>query len=143
MSTDRRSFCRYALISAAALLWKPATLFASVSPKKPRMAGKCQVEVVRCQCFDELQCRYLSDPEAGPCQRHKVGDKFEINPLNLDSFAHGEHICPNAWRALKPYVMAALSQGETTECAPALSDNQAIVSCPDGTRPVIFKVTAL
>lgn len=142
MSTDRRNFCRYVLLSAAALMLKPATLLAAPGKRK-RLSGSCSIEVVRCQCFNELQCRYLSDPEAGPCPRFRVGDRILIDPTNVDSAVEDNLICPHAWTALRPYIMAALSQGEAVECTPALSENQAIVSCPDGTRPVIFKVTAL
>jgi len=139
---DRRKFCRYSLLTAAAVILKPGRILGATRQSGPRLSGNCRIEVVRCQCFDELQCRYLNDPEAGPCPRFKVGDIIDITPENISTFAHSSHFCPQAWRALEPYVMAALSQSETEECAPALSDNEAIISCPDGTRPVIFKVTA-
>lgn len=110
--------------------------------RRSALAGRCSIEVVRCQCFTELQGRYLDDPEAGPCDCFKVGDRIDITPANIDEMCRSKRMCPHAWRVLEPYVMAALSVGATKECAPASESTQAVVSCPDGTRPVIFKLTA-
>lgn len=106
-----------------------------------RLSGSCRIDVVRCNCFTDLQGCYLDDPEAGPCTRFKPGDTLTLTPANLDEMK-SRRICPQAWRVMEPYVMAALNAGETKECNPALKDTQAVVCCPDGTRPVIFKITA-
>lgn len=142
MNSSRRQFCKLSLISAIAALFAPSRAFGSLSSTRP-MRGRCRIEVIRCQCFQELQGRYLTDPEAGPCTHFSVGDTIEITPADLDTLKESGKICPNAWRALEPYVMAALSCHVTSECAPAEHETEAIVSCPDGTRPVIFKVTSL
>ncbi len=142
MDITRRRFCKLSALAAFAMTVIPEKLFASPGTKV-RLSGRCSIDVIRCQCFTDLQCRYLDDPEAGPCARFHVGDRIEITPENVRSMVSSGKICPQAWRALEPYVMAALSPNPTEECAPALTDNQAIVSCPDGTRPVIFKVTAV
>lgn len=144
MPINRRKFCQYTLLGALGAILSPRRLFAATrkdSDATRRLCGKCTVEVVRCQCFSELQGRYLSDPEAGPCSRFNVGDKITVTPDNLEATKNSS-ICPHAWRSLEPYIMAALSQGEAAECSPALKETQAVISCPDGTRPVIFKVTA-
>jgi len=141
MDISRRKFFRTSALAAIGMSVMPGRLLAASSPKTD-FSGRCSVEVLRCQCFPELQSRYLDDPEAGPCSRHHVGEKIEITPENIQALKKSGKICPHAWRALEPYVLAALSAGTTVECAPALTENQAVVSCPDGTRPVIFKVTA-
>lgn len=142
MNFSRRKFCQVSLLGAIAALFTPRRA-AAMAVSRGSLRGRCRVEVIRCQCFEELQGCYLDDPEAGPCPRFKVGDSFEVTPSNLEQMRCGKRVCPQAWRALEPYVMASLSADETADCAPAITDTQAVVSCPDGTRPVIFKVTSL
>lgn len=140
MSLTRRNFCKISVLTALGLIFVPKRAQAS---EHPRLRGGCRMEVVRCNCFHDLQGCYLDDPEAGPCTRYSAGDTIMITPDNLERLRSSGRICPQAWSALKPYVMAALSAGETSECAPANLPTQAIISCPDGTRPVIFKLTAV
>lgn len=140
---SRRKFCKLsALASIGLLLFPHRASSAKNYITKNEMRGKCRIDIVRCNCFSDLQGRYLDDPEAGPCTKFKVGQSIIITPDNIQSIERSDIVCANAWRILKPYVIAALAAGETTECAPASKTTQAVVSCPDGTRPVIFKVTA-
>lgn len=140
MSLTRRNFCKISALAALGLIFTPRRTQASA----PRhLKGSCRMEVVRCNCFHDLQGCYLNDPEAGPCTRYSAGDTLMITPDNLEELRKSGRICPQAWNALRPYVLAALSAGETVECAPASIPTQAIISCPDGTRPVIFKLTAV
>lgn len=141
MDVTRRKFCRVSFLGALGLIFMPRKALAS-SGDETRLSGRCIVEVLRCQCFSDLQGRYLDDPEVGPCSHFHVGDKIEITPDNLQALKNSGRICRQAWHTLEPYIMAALATGSTSECAPAQNISQAIVSCPDGTRPVIFKVTA-
>lgn len=140
MSLTRRNFCKISALAALGLIFTPRRAQASA---EPRLKGGCRMEVVRCNCFHDLQGCYLDDPEAGPCTRYSAGDSLLITPDNLGQLRASGRICPQAWNVLRPYVMAALSAGETTECAPSGLPTQAIISCPDGTRPVIFKLTAV
>lgn len=140
MALTRRNFCKISALAALGLIFTPRRAQASSQPARK---GACRMEVVRCNCFHDLQGCYLDDPEAGPCTRYAAGDSLLITPENLEHLRSSGRICPQAWNVLKPYVMAALSAGETSECAPAGSPTQAIISCPDGTRPVIFKLTAV
>lgn len=142
MNVNRRQFCKFSFLGIIAALFTPGKVLGSVA-RRGSLSGECMVEVVRCQCFSDLQGRYLDDPEAGPCRHFAVGEKIRITPDNLCSLKESGKICPQAWKVLEPYVMAALSAGETTECSPALKPNNALICCPDGTRPVIFKLTAL
>lgn len=130
------------MLGAIGAMFAPGRLMAGAGSRLS-LSGRCRVEVIRCQCFSDLQGRYLEDPDPGPCGRFRVGDSFEITPSNFSAFCKEGRMCQNAWRVLEPYVLAALSEGETVECASAMSRNQAVVCCPDGTRPVVFKVTAL
>lgn len=141
MIFSRRHFCRLTALASISLMLMPKRALATTQNRSLR--GSCRIEVLRCNCFTELQSRYLDDPEAGPCSRFKVGEKFIIDARSLKRFEEEKcPFCRQAWNALRPYVMAALSAGETTECAPASAQTQAVIACPDGTRPVIFKVTA-
>ena len=140
----RRKFCTLSALASLALLFTPrrARAAAQGSDMK-RLRGRCRIDVLRCNCFTDLQGRYLDDPEAGPCSHFRVGETIEITPRNIEALLKERRICPNAWHSLEPYVMAALSAGETDDCAPASKVTEAVVSCPDGTRPVIFKVSAV
>lgn len=143
MSMTRRSFCKISALSAIAAFLMPGRAFASVAKDTKQLKGTCNVEVVRCQCFPELQSRYLEDPECGKCPRFQVGQTITITPQNFAGYKRSKEMCPHAWRILEPYILAALSAGETNECAPAANPHRAVVSCPDGTRPVIFKVSSI
>ncbi|MDE6101086.1 MAG: TIGR04076 family protein [Paramuribaculum sp.] len=141
MNVNRRQFCKFSFLGLIAAILSPGKALGAAA-RRNTLSGECLIEVVRCHCFQDLQGRYLDDPEAGPCQHFSVGEKLRITPRNLQSLKESGRICPQAWKVLEPYVMAALSDRETTECAPALKSNYALISCPDGTRPVIFKLTA-
>lgn len=142
---SRRKFCTLSALASLALLLTPRRAKAAISEDggTKNLRGRCRIDVLRCNCFTDLQGRYLDDPEAGPCSHFKVGETIEITPRNLEALLKEGRICPNAWHSLEPYVMAALSAGETDDCAPAAKVTEAVVSCPDGTRPVIFKVSAV
>ncbi|MCM1483951.1 MAG: TIGR04076 family protein [Muribaculaceae bacterium] len=105
------------------------------------MSQRCRITVLRRECFTDLQSRYLDDPEAGPCHMFKCGDEFTVDLMNYDDFSSGKRFCPKAWRVLSTHVDAVLRAGMDADCGLSCHDRAVIVSCPDGTRPVIFKVT--
>lgn len=122
MDYTRRNFLR-AMAGTAALFTLPVGLRGGETVKFS--SRKISVMVLRRECFDDLQSRYLCDPESGPCRRFATGSSF-----NLDLYKMPSDFCPRAWYAIKNAVeKGACSAGESL-----------IVSCPDGTRPVIFKV---
>ncbi len=138
---DRRQFFKITGFSALAMLVNPAKVLAAVARDGGLRRG-CTVEVLRCECYSDLQCRYLDDPEAGRCPRFKVGQKISVTAGNISRLADDRQFCSKAWRVLEPYVRTAIGNSEKDLCMN--SDGQAakIVCCPDGTRPVVFKITA-
>lgn len=139
MSVTRRHFCKIFGLSVLGL--SAAPLPALAATERFTMSGQCRIEVLRCECFDDIQGRYLNDPEAGRCKHFKVGDTILVTPDNFARFDAGKGICPKAWSVLRPYALAALTDSHIDACAPAAANAEAIVCCPDGTRPVLFKVS--
>ncbi len=89
----------------------------------------CLISVLRRECHQDLQAIFLDDPDAGPCRSFSSGDEF--------SFRAGDHcpadFCPRLWSA----VCTTISQ---TSCEPSLKEETMVISCPDGTRPVIVRI---
>lgn len=129
----RRDFLKFtALTSLFAAL--PASLKAAGSTSR---MPRCRVEVVRRECYMDLQSLYLDDPEAGPCPAMKCGDCFEVTAGGTcpDGF------CPKAWKSISAVIagrMACPGGGAADAAA-----GTAVVSCPDGSRPVIFRIEFL
>lgn len=118
-SFSRRDFLR-ASAAAAALICVPRPLWAAGSDRNVRCT------VIRRECYADLQSLWLDDPETGPCHRFATGQTLT---LSLGSCPEG--FCERAWSA----IAAAVS---SSGCS-----SPAIVSCPDGTRPVIFRIDPL
>lgn len=135
---DRRHFCKIASLAAGALGFGSLPLAASSplsenqgkSGRLPLMPKQgCRLTVVRRECHQDLQSLFLDDPETGPCKAFKSGDEF--------SFAGGDScpdgFCPHLWES----ICMTLNRNS---CTPVLKDNTIILSCPDGTRPVIVRI---
>lgn len=103
------------------------------------LAG-CTVEVIRRECFPDLQSRYLDNPESGPCQKFLCGQKFKVTLSSFLGKEVPEGFCPKAWQAIRNHVEDVLGLSDKDRCGCALADNAVIACCPDGTRPVIFKI---
>lgn len=133
---DRREFCRIAALSIGAIGLGRLECLASTSRNPtvglPLMPADCRVDVLRRECFIDLQAEFLDDPESGACPRFKVGEKF--------SFAKGDScpdgFCPALWDA----AVGAVARARSCQHDTPLSPNQLIVACPDGTRPVIVSL---
>ena len=69
---------------------------------------------------------------SGPCPLHKVGQIFSVDDVRPDGF------CPYAWDALFPTLMTLRFGGDFSEWYD--DAGTAVISCPDGLRPVIFKL---
>lgn len=123
---DRRTFCKMAAMTAGALGLTRLGGLAMTIPS----GAKATVTVLRRECYDDLQSLYLSDPEAGRCQAFKHGEKFNLTSMKPEGF------CPKAWEAIQNAIR------DYSPCPSAApSDPMVIIaSCPDGTRPVIFKI---
>lgn len=71
--------------------------------------------------------------ELHPCPIHKEGQTFLV-----DGYNQSEGICGHAWGAIWPYFMMLKNNGDM---ASFYEDTGAcVIGCPDGLRPVIFKV---
>lgn len=139
---NRRNFCKKLGVSVIASVVSPAAT-ASALTAAGATGRRCRITVLRLMCNEDLQSRYLDDPEAGPCTKFACGQEFTVDSSNYHELADGTKFCPRAWHVLQSHVDAVLASGQSDECGLSLHDRAVIVSCPDGTRPVIFKVTPL
>lgn len=132
---DRRHFCKIATLTMGALGLSGSDAIAAAvsSPKISReetLPVGCKVAVVRRECYSDLQSLYLDDPEEGPCRAFSTGDSFEL----AAGASCPKEFCPRAWRM----VCNALKEGGG--CAATLRHGLLLLSCPDGTRPVVFRI---
>lgn len=125
------------------------------------MKYRVRVTVIDKKLFPELQERYCADPHAGPCPCYGIGDEFLFEP-DGDQFrlcgmntlavtlgdpgktAGGPNMphCAKAWDAISRLIYTAL-QGGSPGKGRMRRENTAIACCPDGTRPVIFRIERL
>ncbi len=139
---NRRHFCKIASLAAgaiglnafpAAALSTQRAATSSPSATAPgRISRPCRVSVLRRECHLDLQSLYLDDPDTGPCTAFKSGDVFTF----AADAGRPDGFCPRLW----DLIVATASQ---SSCAKALSETTSIISCPDGTRPVIVRIDLL
>lgn len=139
---DRRKFCKITALLAAGAAIAPTRLFAGEKSNGTSKFPACKIQVLRKECFYDLQSRYLDDPETGPCNRFQCGQEIIVTNENISGFEQGNNFCPKAWACIRQHVHDALDQSSNT-CGITRSAKSAIACCSDGTRPVIFKITPL
>lgn len=132
---NRRHFCKISMMAIGALGLSKADSFAATTRNlndgdNITSPSPCTITVIRRECYEDMQSLFLDDPIEGPCRAYNTGDEFKISsgdpcPSNF---------CPKAWRV----VCQALK--ENGGCAATTSPGLILASCPDGTRPVIFKI---
>lgn len=125
---DRRKFVK--LLGGFALMGAVPAGASVLSNRLSPLAG-CRITVLRRECFAELQDRYLDDPETGPCHSFATGQSFDIPP-GCQCAPGG--FCRKAWQAIE----SAMSDNDAA-CA-SMRRGAILVTCPDATRPVVFKV---
>lgn len=130
---NRRKFLTASGILAGLTILSPRKVVASVT--QPQKFRKCRVTVIRRTCFQDIQGRYLDDPEEGRCPKFREGDSFICSDSSLP-----KGFCPNAWQAVSHHVKAVTQSSCTLTCGSAPTDGAVIACCSDGTRPVIFKI---
>ena len=85
----------------------------------------------------------FKEMENSPCNIHKEGQVFYCGGrYGLDPHRNEpEGFCAYAWNAIFPYVTTMMSGGdfESVYKEPGV----AVIACPDGLRPVIFKLELL
>lgn len=133
---NRRHFCKIASLAVGALGMNGVSAFAAgrsdskhTAMTMPLVNG-CRVTILRRECHLDLQALFLDDPDSGPCELFKSGDDF--------TFSAGERcpagFCPRLWE------MICSAMASHLKCATPNDQSTIILSCPDGTRPVIVRV---
>lgn len=138
-TVNRRQFCKLASLALAATAVKASGApLAAPSPTEDGRLRRARVTVIRRNCFEDLQSRYLDDPEEGPCQRFVEGDTFEVDASCVATGPRG--FCPKAWECVRCHVEGVLDPLDSTMCGKSEPDHAIIACCNDGTRPVVFKI---
>jgi len=68
----------------------------------------------------------------GPCPVFKEGQVFHVDDTMPSEF------CSYAWDAILPYIVTLRSNGNFSEWYE--EHGVAVACCPDGLRPVVFKI---
>lgn len=69
---------------------------------------------------------------SGPCPMFKEAQVFHVDDSMPNDF------CPYAWDAIFPYIVTLRSNGNFSEWYE--EPGVAVGCCPDGLRPVVFKI---
>lgn len=131
---NRRRFCKIGAFALGAL--GVGSLEGLASERGSAVEGidgvlsrACRVTVMRRECYDDIQAMYLDDPETGPCSKFATGEHWDLG--KGESCPAG--FCRRAWHSIVETVNSKRS------CADMMRDIS-VVACPDGTRPVIFRI---
>ncbi len=96
--------------------------------------GRCKITVLKTLYFKDLADEYPPH-EKGPCEMLKEGDVYyTTGPHGVDM---PEGFCPPAWMAIAAYVNVLACGGRVYG-----RDDVHVTACPDGVRPVIFRMEA-
>ncbi len=96
--------------------------------------GRCKITVLRTLYLKDLAESY-PPYEKGPCGLLKEGDVFYTGgPHGIDM---PEGFCPPAWQSIAAYAHVLAAGGRVYN-----RDEVHVASCPDGVRPVIFRMEA-
>lgn len=135
---DRRRFFKISSLAAIAAA-APGVVKAAGKKSSKSKTPKCRVTVLRRECYQDLQSRFLDEPEAGPCPLFQTGDVFTIDSSNVNRMVNEGNFCPKAWECIKCHVNDALTDVAPCDSKTAMP-GQTIACCSDGTRPVVFKI---
>ena len=95
---------------------------------------RCKITVLKTMYLKDLADEYPPH-EQGPCNILKEGDVFYTSgPYGVDM---PEGFCPPAWRAISSFASVFASGGKIYS-----RDDVHLTACPDGQRPVIFRMEA-
>lgn len=132
---DRRKFCKIGALAMGALglgvFDAQSSALSSWSELRPMRPFR--LTVIRCECYEDIQSLYLDDPESGPCEMFSPGVVMEF----ANGYECPADFCRRAWSVIIGSVNMAVQS-----CV-AMRENVLVVACPDGARPVIFKVDLL
>jgi len=93
-----------------------------------------RTKVTVLKCFDTKEV--FKDPPvkatySGPCPIFKEGQVFHVDDINMPS-----GFCPYAWHVISPSVYMLMCGGNSPWYEPGIT----VACCPDGLRPVVFKL---
>ncbi|WP_297061406.1 TIGR04076 family protein [uncultured Duncaniella sp.] len=136
---DRRHFCKMMALALGSVGFGAFKMnSAEMMPVSDGhvMPCACSVSVISMECHEDLQSLYLDDPEEGMCKAFRIGERWHFG--KGEQCPHG--FCHKAWKVLVIAVSELLSSPDTGLCCKPLLKESMIVSCPDGSRPVIFRI---
>lgn len=146
----RRFFSKSTLLGTSLLVGVPSLVNASFSNLSMAVNDteavnqtrsnrpKCKITVLRREYYQDLADQYLSNPNAGKCNRFYDGQEIIVDNSNYFRMLQGE-FCSEAWDCISRYVYAAL-QGGSIMRGWTNDEKMMIACCNDGVRPVIFKL---
>ncbi len=102
---------------------------------------QCKITVLRKTIDEELAKEYCLN-ETGVCTAFEVGQEFiaKYPQKEPDNFP-----CSGAWSSISDFVFVLLSGGNfgPSSWKWMKDDRTMICCCPDGVRPVIFKIEVM
>ena len=100
---------------------------------------KCRITVLKCGFDKELSKHYAPNTITWACDKFKEGQEFVLDQNGPVGFWHlmGGTFCSEAWASIGHYVDTILQGGRFQSDN---GENMIIVCCPNGIRPVIFKI---
>ena len=102
---------------------------------------KCKITVLRRELYQDLQDKYLANPNSGKCPYFEEGQEFIVDGKSYFRMLNGQ-FCAEAWECMSKYIYSALNGGAMMK-GWTNDDRVMIATCNDGTRPVIFKLERL
>ena len=82
---------------------------------------------------EEVSPKPLTKAVKDKCSIHKEGDSYTYT-----GFEKPEGFCPIAWQAIYPYALALYKGGDFSSWYG--EPGVAVLCCPDGRRPVVFRL---
>ena len=96
------------------------------------------ITVMKREYYQDLADRFLARPETGKCSRFEEGQEFLVTQKNYGRFPYEHSFCPGAWDVIKIKVYAALQGGDFYWNGWSKSQDELLLCCDDGVRPVVF-----
>lgn len=134
---NRRKFCKIASLALGAVVLDALPAIASgkdgvgeMSVSSRRLTTRCRVTVLRRECHIDLQSLFLDDPDSGPCSLLRSGEEFNLAANDVCP----REFCPRLWSLI------CQEFNDSVYCNVGRNGAVKIISCPDGTRPVIVRV---
>mgnify|MGYP001769499902 CR=1 FL=1 len=98
---------------------------------------KSKITVLKTLFLEDIAKEHGGSNVCGPCPAYKGGEVFYAD------FRKPEGFCDEAWKSIQHYVFACSHGGKEFYYGGWNREpGVAIASCPDGFRPVIFKIEA-